>query len=69
MGQHMQVNKYNATLKQNQEQKPNHLHATLKQNQEQKPNHLQQTPTSFHYKSTEATRNRRNIPQHNKGHV
>jgi hypothetical protein len=48
-----------------------------KQNQEQKPHHhlnrcrknLQQNSTSFHDKSSEETRNRRNLPQCYKGYI
>jgi hypothetical protein len=56
----MEIHKYNTVHKQMQGQKPNDSLIEKK---------LWQNPTSFHDKSSEEARDRRNILQHNKGYI
>jgi hypothetical protein len=62
MVQHMQIIKCNTTYQQKQRQKPHdHLNKCSKS--------LQQNSTPFHGKSSDETRNRMNVPHHNKGYI
>jgi hypothetical protein len=62
MVQDMQIIKCNTTYNQKQTQKPyDHFNRCIK--------YLQQHSTSFHNKSSDEYRSRKNVPQHNKGYI